>query len=280
MLINDFSRLAPPCDEVSRESGALKLEDEGGPINEHKTPGLFGVNTPSDAPRLDACDNQAIVEPMLDASKSTVGGNRGAESKARGAVGLSVRSGWATAVLLLGRAHLPRVLDHRRIELSDPAFPESRQPHHAGAGALETDEVKVSQRVQIVRHCTQESVSKLLQNYRSRDCKVCCAALAVGSVIDPTTISNPHIRAHALEGRLFRTVLREALSASGLRCSVVIERRAYAEASAIVGLSEAELRHTVTNLGRGQSGPWRAEQKMAALVAWMTLATISREDCE
>lgn len=30
----------------------------------------------------------------------------------------------------------------------------------------------------------------------------------------------------------------------------------------------------LSNLGRGQTKPWRAEQKAAALVAWMSMAAI------
>jgi len=68
--------------------------------------------------------------------------------------------------------------------------------------------------------------------------------------------------------------------AFGLRCWVVLERRAYAEAAAALALTEAQLQHRVSNLGRQQSGPWRAEQKMAALVAWIALAAASREPCK
>jgi hypothetical protein len=188
------------------------------------------------------------------------------------AIGFRVKSGWATAVLLTGPFQSPRILDQRIVELSDPQIPESRQPHHAGMGTLETDDVKVSRRVEIVRHCTRESVTQLLNDYRTRNCKVGSSALAVGSIIDPSTIRNPHIRAHALEGRLFRTVLEETLGEFGLSCCLVVERRAYIEAAAVLALTEGELKRTVSNLGAVQSGHWRADQKMAALVAWMALA--------
>lgn len=191
------------------------------------------------------------------------------------AIGFRVKSGWAAAVLVVGPVQSPRILDQAIVELSDPAVPESRQPHHAGTGALETDAAKVARRVRVVRDCTHESVTKLLRNYRNKDCKVGKAALAVGSIVDPDTITNHHIRAHALEGRLFRTALEEALSALGLRCSVVVERHAYGEAAEALALTERELKEKLSNLGHGQIKPWRAEQKMAALVAWMSLAAVS-----
>ncbi len=86
----------------------------------------------------------------------------------------------------------------------------------------------------------------------------------------PATISNLHIRAHAIEERLVRTVLEVVLKAYALPCCVVVERRAYTEAAALLG-EEAELKRALLSLGRPQSGPWRVE-KMAALVAWKPLA--------
>jgi hypothetical protein len=190
------------------------------------------------------------------------------------AIGFRLKSGWAAAVLVVGSVQSPRIFDQAIVELSDPAVPESRQPHHAGTGALETDVAKVAQRLRIVRACTHESVSKLLQTYRSMDCRVCNAALAVGSIVDPDTITNHHIRAHALEGRLFRTVLEGTLRSLGLQYSVVVERHAYAEAAEALALTERELKEKLSNLGRGQTKPWRAEQKVAALAAWMLMAAV------
>src|SRR5207247_3327661 len=55
--------------------------------------------------------------------------------RAAHALGVRVKSGWATAVLVAGPARAPRVVDRRTIELSDPAVPASRQPYHAVMGA-------------------------------------------------------------------------------------------------------------------------------------------------
>src|SRR6266536_931849 len=62
------------------------------------------------------------------------------------ALGFRVKSGWAAAVLLTGPAHSPQLCDVRRIELSDPRLPETRQPYHAAMGKLETDTSKINRR--------------------------------------------------------------------------------------------------------------------------------------
>ena len=97
------------------------------------------------------------------------------------------------------------------------------------------------------------------------------AGLVVGSQINPDTIANPHIRAHALEGRLFRTTLEDSLRSRGIHCSLFTERDAYAVAAKSLGLSTGRVRDMLENLGRAVAGPWRADQKLAALAAWMAL---------
>ena len=187
-------------------------------------------------------------------------------------VGLRVKSGFAIAVLVAGPVQFPQVLDRCVLDLCDPAVPESRQPYHAAFGMLEEDESKLAWRIKTVKRATNTSVSKLLEDYRKTRWLVRGAALVVGSMIEPTSITNPHIRAHALEGQLFRTVLEDALTSKGLPCSVVVERSAYAKAASVLGGAENDLKRAVVTLGRSRSGPWRAEEKLAALAAWMALA--------
>jgi len=195
-----------------------------------------------------------------------------AKSKpSRSAVGFRVKSGWATAVLL-GLSDSPRVLDRRIVELCDPAVPASRQPYHAGFGALEEDASEIRWRTGVVRRAAGKSVTALLQAYRAMGFAPRSAGLVVGSLIDPATVANPHIRAHALEGRLFRTVLEETLQSAKLACVVVIEKSTYAKAAAALGRTEEEVKRTVLALGRSAGGPWRADEKLAAAAAWMRLA--------
>src|SRR5438128_3025878 len=193
-------------------------------------------------------------------------------STAQAAIGFRVKSGWATAVLLTGSARSPQVRDRRRIELSDPAIPATIQPYHAGMGKLQTDEVKVARLRNIIQHAANQSVRQLVKEYRDSGFHLCAASLVVGSDIDPGRISNPHIRAHALEGRLFRTTLEDALKACGLPCSILVERNAYDQARTILKRQVNDLKRCVTELGPDSPGPWRADEKTACLAAWLALA--------
>jgi hypothetical protein len=187
-------------------------------------------------------------------------------------LGFRVKSGWATAVLLAGTLQSPQAIFRRIVELSDAGVPETKQPYHAGMGILEEDEAKIRRRTAIVERAAKSSVAGLVEQCRAAGYVVRSAGLVVGSQIDPAKIANPHIRAHALEGRLFRSVLGDALKAHGISSLVVTERDIYLQAAALLAQTESKLKRRLAELGRALDGPWRAEEKLAALAAWMRLA--------
>src|SRR2546430_15323648 len=124
---------------------------------------------------------------------------------AQAAVGFRVKSGWATAVRLVGPARAPHVAAGRVIELSDPAVPTSRQPYHAVMGAAPAHGAKLERRLRsVVARITRRSVRRLLQEYRRTGHAVSRVALVVGSDIDPARIANDHLPAHAPQGRVVR----------------------------------------------------------------------------
>ena len=194
------------------------------------------------------------------------------QGRSRTAVGFTVKSGWASAILLAGTVKSPRVLDSQRVELSDPAIPESRQPYHAGFATARTGGPELSRLIASVERFGRQSVKDLVQNYQSAEHELRGAGVVVGSLIDPARIGNEHIRIHALEGRLFRGVVEDTVAWHQLACSIWRERDLYGFATRMFKQPEEELRGTLAALGRGLSGAWRAEQKTAALAAWLVLA--------
>jgi len=186
-------------------------------------------------------------------------------------LGFRVKSGWATAVLLAGPADSPHVLDHGIVELGDPAVPASRQPYHGGRGQEERDARKVARRVAAIRRYARSSVARLIKKYRDAGCEMRGVGVVAGSDIEPERIANPHIRAHASEGKLFRTVLEDGARRAGLPCLTVLERDLFAQAAAALGRPTPDLKRAVTALGHGRDGGWRAEEKAATLAAWLVL---------
>jgi hypothetical protein len=189
------------------------------------------------------------------------------------ALGFRMKSGWAVAILLVGPVRLPRLCDSRVIDLCDPKIPATRQPYHAAMGKLETNAAQLKSRLQIVRRVTKHSVAKIVSDHRRDGHKISRASLVVGSQIDPTSIANPHIRAHALEGQLFRTALADALHAHQIQCVVLREREAFAKAATLLRKSPGELQRVINEMRRTARGPWRAEQKLATIAAWFALAS-------
>ena len=176
-------------------------------------------------------------------------------------------------MLLIGPAASPRVVDRQVIELSDASVPTSRQPYHAVMGARRGDRTALERRLRgIVQRVTRRSLSRLLTRYRLQGWTVRRLALVVGSVIDPSSIGNDHIRAHALEGQLFRSALERAAQNARVACATYVERGLYDAAAARLKRTPAALRRVVAELGRSVDGSWRADEKTAALAAWMVLA--------
>ena len=188
------------------------------------------------------------------------------------ALGFRVKSGFAVAVVLSGTAASPQSVARKIVLLSDPKVEETKQPYHDGFGTAQEDQEEISRLTTIIRQAAKRSVAALLAegHLNGRRCRG--AGLIVGSVIDPATVGNPHIRAHANEGRLFRTVLEEALSDHGISTAVTVEKSLAAHAPKALGRPAGQIKKVVEALGEGLDGPWRAEEKTAATAAWMVLS--------
>ena len=189
----------------------------------------------------------------------------------RVALGCRVKSGYAIVVALSGPASALVVLARRIVELSDPAVPETRQPYHDGFYKQEGDPGELARRVRIVERCANRSIASLLKDDCLAGLRCRHAYLVVGSVIDPSRVGNLHIRAHASEGQLFRTVLVDALRAHEIECEVVVEKTLPALAIKALRRTQVEIARTVGALGRTVAGPWRAEEKAACVAAWLML---------
>lgn len=182
-----------------------------------------------------------------------------------------MKSGFAIGVAVAGPLASPRPLARRLVELSDPKVHGTRQPYHNGVGTAQEDAGEIARLTKVIERCASRSIDALLGDdlFAGERCRR--AALVVGSTIDPATVGNPHIRAHANEGRLFRTVLEAALREHGIDCAVVVEKSLAAQAVKALKRSERDIKSVVGAFGGTLGGPWRADEKAAATAAWMAL---------
>lgn len=190
----------------------------------------------------------------------------------RSALGFTIKSGWACAVVLDDSRPAPTVVDSRRIELSDPADPEARQPYHAARGTARTPGPELARLIASVKTFGRASVMNFIRDQEKAGRAFEGAGLVVGSLVDPATITNDHIRIHALEGLLFREVVKEATDRRKMASFLWRERDVYGTAAVELKRSESDVRETVAGLARHVKGPWRAEHKAAALAAWLVMA--------
>ena len=187
-------------------------------------------------------------------------------------LGFRVKSSWAVAVLLAGPRNAPRLVRCQTLLLSDPGIPQSKQPYHAVLGLPEKERKSLLRKLRkVVADALKKSLHELQRQATADGYRVAGAGLVVGSLVDPATLHNEHIRAHALEGQLFRTVLEEALGERGISAKVFLEKGAYLAASEVLGKSAAAAKRWIRGLGDFQEGSWRAEEKLAALAAWVAL---------
>jgi len=194
-------------------------------------------------------------------------------SRAVAALGLRVKTARATAVFVTGTRRKPTVLSRREITLFDPAVPHSGQPYHV---ALELGEERaaplVARAVEAVQAAGRRELRSLVESLAGSGHDLRGIGLVVGSLGDPAKLGNPHVRAHAPEGRLYWQVLDAAARELGLVCAVVTEKEIYAKASESLGVKPDALRAAAAELGREVGRPWGAEEKTAALAAWVGLS--------
>ena len=116
------------------------------------------------------------------------------------------------------------------------------------------------------------AVRALRDELRDAGFRVAGMTLVLARVPDVLKIGSAHVRAHALEGIFFREVLEAGARALRLPSQVLLEKESLGRASAVLRLSPAQLAKSLAGLGKQAGRPWRAEEKSAALGAWLALS--------
>jgi hypothetical protein len=123
-----------------------------------------------------------------------------------------------------------------------------------------------------------DGLTALLGTLRDAACAPIAAALLVnraGWVSDllAYSLAAPEHPAVA-DGLAVREALRVAFGRVGMRFEELDEKSLPERASEALHISQAELDAQLKPLGASVGPPWRKEQKLACLAAWMTLAKV------
>lgn len=199
-----------------------------------------------------------------------------AARKRRVALGFAVRTGRAVIVALGESLQAPVVMAKTRIDVAT-TFEEGAVFHTAQRLSLEKARllVRTSEATFVARARVQLAafVSKL-------EATVVAAGMAAGppKTLPPIeTILKAHPMLHAAEGELYRRVFAEAAATLRVPLARVPVDALSARAAAELEMGSAELAARLAAMGKASGRPWAADQKNAALAAWLAWALSPRE---
>jgi hypothetical protein len=194
----------------------------------------------------------------------------------RAALGFRAHSGWAALVAVAGSAESPEVILRRRLVIADPDLSGSKQPYHAAEPMAFPDaDAFINRCTDSTRAMAKKVVREVVAEVTSKGFAMAGACVLLGSgrpVGDLAKILSSHPLIHTAEGEFYRNALKQACESCGLAFSGVKERELKGHAAAALGIPAAEIENRVSRLGKTLGPPWRQDEKLSAIAAWIVLA--------
>ncbi|HYR88823.1 MAG TPA: hypothetical protein VE422_32400 [Terriglobia bacterium] len=187
-------------------------------------------------------------------------------------IGFRTKTARAIAVALASGNSGPAYLARWEVALHDPHYPATSQPHHEVMEMPWADAQSavrpLAQQIEII---AVEVLAGLVKELQSKGCRV----TGIGVVGSPDrkleSIGNPHIRAHAAEGILFRRVLEVAAAEHKLQWRSFSDRTFNELALTELRGKPRDVETTLASIGHNAGRPWRADERAAATAAWLML---------
>jgi hypothetical protein len=195
------------------------------------------------------------------------------------ALGFAPHSGWAALIGLGIDGGMPRILSRGRVEMAEDA--ESKQPYHAVEGLEVPQAAKRLQAYEAeAGRKAHEALKRVVGELAGDGSRVVGVGILEsagrkGSSLAATLSS--HALIHTADGDHFRNALARAADRCRLPVFRVRARDLDAEASRGIGQTPRALRAALQRLGREMGPPWTADQKAAALLAWLVLTRESTQ---
>jgi hypothetical protein len=187
------------------------------------------------------------------------------------ALGVRCHSGWAAFVVLGSSITAPQILERGRMELCDASIKGSKQPFH------EAEPMKFAAAEKYISTCRAstgalaQTVLRMLVAGHGM-LRACCVLTASGRPLPGLReILASHALIHAAEGEFYRDAIVGAAERVGVPCFKVRERDVEAAADRLPG-NEADRRARLADFGKRVGSPWRQDEKLAAIGAWLALA--------
>jgi len=222
----------------------------------------------------------------------------------RAAIGVRAHSGWG-AVVAVGeetasrhgarRGGGPEVLARERVSVVEPRMVRpgirgaaqpfggsfrlrtriTAQPyHHVEGWKIPAAEKYLAECEAIGRKLAAAALRKMSDELHARGYSVAGCAVLAGSgrpLPELAKILAAHPLIHTAEGIFFRRVFQDACEGLGWRVTRVREKELDAAAKLALGADAARAKRAIAGMGKKIGAPWTADQKMAALAAWMVI---------
>ena len=197
------------------------------------------------------------------------------------ALGFRAHSGWTALVALTLEQGIPQVLLRERPHLVKTFTYEFRQPYHtAREGSLDEARDFISRVRAEARSLAWQAISSAQLNLKRQgyELKQCGLLLASGKPLpDIPQILASHALIHTADGELFREALVHACTRCGLETFKAPESGLFERASQTLQRKGDELGSCLAHLGAGVGSPWTQDEKLAALIAWLSLVLPTRK---
>jgi hypothetical protein len=185
-------------------------------------------------------------------------------------------SGWAAMVVLGKSAAGLEVLARSRIELIDAHDPDSKQPYHAVELVCVEEAVgRLDLYMAVAKSMAHQGIHAERANLEKRGYRLISVGILESAARKPSSLASilaSHAAIHAADGDHFRNALAAAAAQDGLAVRRIKSRALEGEAAADLCQPVQKLRDMVAGLGRQVGSPWGADQKQAALLAWLMLS--------
>jgi hypothetical protein len=155
------------------------------------------------------------------------------------------------------------------------SIPGSKQPYHAAEG------LPVDRAEQLIRRCRDGStqlatraIIEMVDHLKENGRNVVGAGILFASghpLPDLAATLRSHALIHTAEGEFFREVLVSACEQCSLPVTKIKEREAWDRAAMLFGTAPANLQQRIGELGKSIGPPWRQDEKLASLPAWIAL---------
>ncbi len=193
----------------------------------------------------------------------------------KAAAGFRAHTGWAACIVLAGPLDAPGVIDRRRLGLLAPGVPW--ECYHAAARLPPSKaEALIDNARDTARDLAREALRDIADELRAGKGELVAVGVVLSSARPLLSIEealSSHAMKHAAEGQLYRQALIDAATDAGLPVAAAPERDLLDVAAGALGLSPVARRGRLGDLGRELGPPWAQDQKSAALVAWLALAS-------